>query len=309
MVSNNNMSVKSEGEIPEHRKDDYINGISIHQNFLDLFIEHVSENNEGKIKKRDLTENERKLSYYIMNCTDNFSRGFNNITRDIHKYQHEIISEYTKLLEVKQYRASEELNEQLTRYKRNVTRHANKVKHAVENLVFVVNEKRQYTEALLFYQEVNDIFDEIKFGHVTDYDSDYLKIAGYGHYRNDKKIESYKRDSSYDVKRIHEIINNPHEAQSSEQIMRENLEFFKNAGNESKQFISDNISQKSYDSTRNSYLDIIYSCKHCDKEFKSGGNKLSNGKAVKSILNHLDKEHKKNTSSSWNIRHILEDAI
>ena len=224
------------------------------------------------------------------------------------KVQYKIISDYTHLKETEQYRATEELNNNMTRYKSKITKYTNKVKRSVETLVSDVNQKRQYTEALLFYQELSDLFDEIRFGHVTDYDSDYLKIAGYGHYRN-RIIESrYRTDRKSEIARIHEIINNPKQAKSSEQIMRENSQFFETAKTEINQFISDNITQIRIDQEQSWYA-RIFTCNTCKKEFKSGDSRLSMGKQVKNLQNHLNKQHGLTTTHDWKLYSTLEDAL
>lgn len=308
MDENNKMSVKSEAEIPEWKKKDYIEGVEIlHENFLDLVIEHVSENSvEGK--KRDLTENEDKLDYYVSRCKENNIRYFKSCAEDIHTVQYKIISDYTELKRTEQYRATEELNDNMTRYKSKITKYTNKVNRSVETLVSDVNQKRQYTEALLFYQELSDLFDEIRFGHVTDYDSDYLKIAGYGHYRNRKIEGMYKTDRKSEIARIHEIINNPKPAQSSEQIRKENHEFYETAKREINQFIFDNITQIRIDQEQSWYA-RIFTCNVCKKEFKSGDSRLSMGKQVKNLQKHLHKEHALRTTHDWKLYSTLEDAL
>ncbi len=308
MNNKQSKSVKSEAEIPEWKKQDYIEGVEIlHENFLELVIEHVSDNSvEGK--KRDLTENEKKLDYYVSRCKENHTRYFKSCEEDIHKVQYKIISDYTELKRIEQYRATQELNDNMTQYKKEITRYSNKVKQSVVNLISDVNQKRQYTEALLFYQELSDLFDEIQFGHVTDYDSDYLRIAGYGHYRTRRVEGSYTTDHKSEIARIHEIINNPKQAKSSEQIRRENHEFFETAKTEINQFISDNITQNRIDQEQSWYA-RIFTCNVCKKEFKSGDSRLSMGKQVKNLQNHLYKEHELRTTHDWKLYSTLQDAL
>lgn len=296
-------------EIPEWEKDNYIQGVKITtDNLFDFILEHVSENNIPEVK-RDLTENEKKLDYYVSGWMDNLKRGFKNLESDISIEQYKIISLYTELKETEQYRASEELNNQMTRYKRKITRITNKLNLTVKFLIDYVKRKSYYTEELLFLQELNDLFDEIRFGHVSDYDYDYIKIAGFGYYRN-KRIESkYPTNRKSEIARIHQIINNPKEAKTSEQIYKENHEYFEKAKKESKQFVIDNIKQREVKTDDNSYLDRDIICVHCNKEFKSRNTRLSFGKQVANIVKHLKQEHQLTSQHSWNIKRILEEQI
>jgi len=307
MVSiSNNMTVKSEGEIREWEKMDYVNGIKIDfDSLFYLIVEHVENNVQGE--KRDLTENEKKLDHFIFRCMDNVKTGFKNLETSIYKSQHEIVRHYTELITTKQYKATSEINDNMTQYKKDLTRSTNKLKGSVKYLITVVNSKRQYTEELLFLQEVNDIFDEIQFGHVTDYDDTYTKIAGFGYYRN-RKIESrFTRDNTKTVvARIHEIINNPKPAKTSEQIHIENTEYFERAKTESRNFVTEHIEQV-FQTDSYSWFNRIFTCRHCNKQFFSSGSKLNMGKSVKNIIRHLEKDHEITTTHDWNIYHILEN--
>lgn len=290
-------------------KRDYINGVKITtDNLFDLIQQYVDENNiDGK--KRDLNENEDKLHLFLFGWESNLKTSFKNTQGDIHTNQLEIVSNYTHKIETEQYRASEELNNQMKRFKSKVTRYTNKIKTSVYYLINQVNRQRTITEELLFLQHVIDIFDEIRYGHVLDSDYEYLKIAGYGVYRNKRIDSNYKRDSSFQLKRIHQILDNPKKAESSEEIMRANIEFFDKAKKESKQFISDNIEQEKVETENNSYLDRNLICKQCKKQFKSRNTRLSFGKQVKNLIKHIEKEHELRCTTEWNIRKILEDAI
>ncbi len=303
------MSVKSEGEIQEWEKKDYIHGVKITtDNLFDLIQQYVHENNiDGE--KRDLNESEDKLHFYLFRWESNLKTSFQNIETAIYKNRHDIVRSYTRIIETQQYKASDELNENMKSHKSKVTRYTNKMNYTVRFLIDEIKRKRDITNELLFLQDVLDIFDEIKYGHTLESDYEFLKIAGYGNYRN-KRIEGrYNTDVSYDVKRIHEILDNPKEAKSSLEIHEENMVFFEKAEKESKQFISDNIKQEQVETENNSYLDRNLICVHCEKQFKSRNTRLSFGKQVKNLLNHIEKEHDLRCHSSWRIKKMLEDAI
>jgi len=304
MVFENNMTVKSEAEIREWEKNDYVNGIKI--NFDSLFYlinEHVQNYVQGE--KRDLTENEKKLSQFTFWCLDRVKIGFKNLETSIWKSQYEIVRHYTEQITTKQNKATFEINDNMTQYKKDLTRSTNKLNRSVKDLIEVVNSKRQYTEELLFLQEVNDIFDEIQFGHVTDYDDTFTKIAGFGYYRNRKVESRYSRDRKTEVARIHEIINNPKPAKTREQIHKDNTEYFDKARSESTNFVAKHIEQV-FQTDSYAWFNRIFTCKHCKKQFNSSGSQLNMGKSVKNIIRHLEKEHEISTTHNWNIYHILE---
>ncbi len=305
MVLENNMTVKSEAEIREWEKNDYVNGIKIDFDSLFYLInEHVQNYVQGE--KRDFTENEKKIDYFVCGCLDNVKIGFKNLETSIWKSQHEILSHYTEQITTKQNLATFEINDNMTQYKKELTRSTNKLNRSIKDLIEVVNSKRQYTEELLFLQEVNDIFDEIQFGHVMDYDTEYLKIAGFGYYRN-KRIESrFTRDTKTQVARIHEIINNPKPARTSEQIHRDNAEFFDRTKRETKNYVEKHIEQV-FQTDSNSWYNRVFTCKHCKKQFFSSGSKLNMGKSVKNIIRHLEKEHDLSSEHDWHIYRTLED--
>lgn len=284
--------------IEEWEKINYIGTEKINfDNFLDFTVQYLECG-----LKREFNENEKKLDYFVFSQMDQNKTGFENLDRDIDTTKSDIRRKYINLKEIEQNKLSAQLNNP-TQYKKNTTRLNNLINGLVRHLIRSVNQKREVQEYLLFLQECQDVFDEIRFGHVSEYDSEFLKIAGFGNYRS----KPVPRASSFwteqimgDLKRIKNIINNPREAKTGEQIHKENTEFFDEADRVSKKFIVDNISYVKYGDN--------FTCVHCKKEYKSSGSNLNRGKAVSNMVKHLEVEHKIVSKHSWNIYRSIDEV-
>lgn len=294
-------------EIQEWEKKDYINGVRIgYDNLFDLIVEHVED--YQLCSKRDLTENEDKLQFFLFRVTDRVEGAFNRLEIKIHSSYYQIRKYYIRIIETEQHKSQFELNNNLTKYKRQLTLNTNGFKSSVEELIKQIKSKREYQEELFFLQELNDIFDEIKYGHKIQNSMNYVKLAGYGTFRDKPITGSYREDVAFDLKRIKEIKDNPIiKPQTYMEIHEENTKFLDKARTEAKQFAIANILQQHVQTDDNSWYDRNLTCVHCKKEFKSRNTQLSYGKCVSNIVKHLSNEHGLKSEYDWAIKNYLVD--
>ncbi len=181
-------------DIKDYEKKDLINGERItFDNFFELYVEHVQDG-----FKRELTENEDRLSFFLSKIEWRYKDYFKAEDRDITRLKMRILSDLKRITDYE--KLVKEFPDE-TGFRRTLNYKKTHNKTRVRDLIKKVNWKNEYQSLLLFLDEFQSLLHEIRFGEnkINDSDYDFLKIANYGHYKTHKikSLRDNKRELEY----------------------------------------------------------------------------------------------------------------